>query len=309
MQNKRGYAPRLECQQCHYIPQCINCDVSLTYYQHQRCMACNVCGYKTDIPSTCAGCGSNQLKMIGFGTEKIEDELSIIYPNNKTLRIDQDTIKGKNSFQDIIHQFEEHQADMLIGTQMIAKGLFFQDVVLASVLNADGYLSTPDFRAFEKSYQLFYQLLESIAHQKKEGTLLIQTNLAQHPVFKYLATFDYENFYQDFIKEREIFSYPPYSRLIRLILKDKDKDILEQASNKFGLSLKSIFDKRILGPSFPSQGKIKGFYQMHFLIKLNPKTDSLHTYKKLLIDLINGYVWERKHKKVRLIIDVDPYII
>ena len=250
-QNRRGYTPSWNCEVCNWTPHCTNCDVSLTYHKTSNTLKCHYCGFATKPVGTCGHCGSNRLRMIGFGTEKIEDELSLIFPSKTIQRLDLDTTRSKNAYQELIHRFEEGTIDILIGTQMITKGLDFDNVRLVGILDADMLLNRPDFRAYERSYQLMSQVAGRAGRKEKRGKVIIQTGQPEHWIIKKVMDHDYINFYETEIVERKNFHYPPFYKLIQITLKHKDQNQLNQSAYELAENLKEIFKERILGPEFP----------------------------------------------------------
>jgi primosomal protein N' (replication factor Y) len=286
---------------------CQNCDISLTYHQSTREVICHYCGYKEPSPKKCKACGNFSLKMLGFGTEKIEDELKIFFPEYNSLRMDQDTTRGKNSYAKIIQALEEGEAQILVGTQMVTKGLDFENVRVVGILSADQMLRFPDFRAVERSYQLMSQVAGRAGRRGVQGKVIIQTFNSPHPVFTFLLAHDYEGFYDYEIQERIDFKYPPFYKLIRLILRDEKEEKVHKAAHALADSLRDIFGFRVLGPEAPAVAKVRGRYAMHILLKFERQNMNMPEAKKTLMREVDQFKANKDFKGVRLIVDVDPY--
>ncbi|MDQ3073922.1 MAG: primosomal protein N', partial [Bacteroidota bacterium] len=306
-QNRRGYAPLLECQTCGWVPGCQNCDISLTYHQSFGEVICHYCGYKEISPSKCKACGSHNLKMLGFGTEKIEDELKIFFTGHNSLRMDQDTTRAKDAFTRIINALEDGEAEILVGTQMVTKGLDFDNVRLVGVLNADQMLRYPDFRAIERSYQLMAQVSGRAGRKTSRGGVVIQTYSATHPVFRFLKANDYEGFYQNEISERFEYQYPPFYKLIKFIVKDMEIEKVKQGAAWLADRLKNQFGSRILGPEFPPVARIRNQYNMHIMMKCERQDFNMTEAKKDIKQMIEDFRRQKTFGMIRVNIDVDPY--
>jgi primosomal protein N' (replication factor Y) len=304
-QNRRGFAPRIICNECNWTLMCKNCDVTLTYHKQHNTFKCHYCGYVTPPPEKCPVCGNNNLQMKGFGTEKIEEELPIFFPNAKIARMDLDTTRTKYAFQKLINDIEEGNIDILVGTQMITKGLDFENIALVCILNADNMLSFPDFRAFEHSFQLMAQVSGRAGRKNKRGKVIIQTFSPQHPVFQYVINNDYNSMYDNEIIHRQKFKYPPFYRLIEITLKNKDMQLLNKVANKFALLLQQSLENNILGPEYPIIPKIRNEYLKNIIIKINKNYPQSKTKLKL-INLINEFKTIKEHKSTKIIINVDP---
>jgi primosomal protein N' (replication factor Y) len=304
-QNRRGYAPMWNCEVCGWAPQCIRCDISLTYHKHAHTLKCHYCGYNIQPPKRCDACGSGKLKMIGFGTEKIEEELAIFLPDVRIARMDLDTTRSKNSYQRIINDFEDKAIDVLVGTQMVTKGLDFDNVALVGILNADSMLAFPDFRAFERSYQLMAQVSGRAGRKKKRGKVIIQTYAPNHWIIQKVMSNDYEGMYAQEIIERKNFHYPPFFRLIRLTIRHKDPDLVDYASDKLAEMLRNVLGRRVLGPEFPLVSRIKNYYNKNILIKIERQA-AVSKAKEVIEKQLLDFQSEKEFKPVRVIIDVDP---
>lgn len=305
-QNRRGYSPVIECLTCGHFPQCPHCDVSLTLHKTNNTLRCHYCGYRMAVQNKCLSCGGQDLTAMGFGTEQIQHEAKDLFPNAKIKRMDLDTTRGKYDFEKLIAGFENLEIDILIGTQMLTKGLDFRNVDLVAVMHADGLFSFPNFRAFEKSYQLLTQVAGRAGRTKEQGKVLIQTFQPQHRIIQDVIAENYTNLYKKEMEQRLHFHYPPYFRMIKLIFKSKDYNRLNEAADWMGLYLKQIFNKNILGPEFPGIARIRNQYIKHIIIKIPPE-QSLTKTKSYLLKAIERYDAVSKFKNVRLNIDVDPY--
>lgn len=306
-QNRRGYAPVLSCLLCAYTPKCIHCDVSLTYHKSVNKLQCHYCGYRQDTLRECPACGNTKIDMKGFGTEKVEDELAILMPGVRIGRMDIDTMKNKHAHQQILTDFEEGNIDVLVGTQMVSKGLDFPKVSLSGILSADQMLNYPDFRAYERSYQLMAQVSGRAGRRDKQGVVVIQAFQAKHPVIHHVIKHDYESLYNDEIRERRQFNYPPFCRLIKIDIKHKKPDILEQIAEELGKKLRISFGDRILGPESPPVGRIKNYYLKTILIKLEREGLSFSKAKERIRQEINAVQQQKGFSSVIIQADVDPY--
>lgn len=304
-QNRRGFAPFLECELCGWIPECKNCDVSLTYHKKFNHLVCHYCGYHQKIPQVCPSCGSNKIMTRGFGTEKIEDEISILFPDKKIKRMDLDTTRSRNAYENIIHSFASGEIDILVGTQMVSKGLDFDNVSVVGILNADNMLNFPDFRAFERSYQLMAQVSGRAGRKKRQGTVIIQTSKPSHPIIKNVIENDYVAMYQSQLEERKQFMYPPYYKIVKVLLKHKKTDKLDSAANKLVKELKNIFGYRVLGPQSPLVGRVQNYYLKHILIKIE-KEKSLSASKKIIRKKAAEIANHQDFKTLSIHFDVDP---
>jgi primosomal protein N' (replication factor Y) (superfamily II helicase) len=304
-QNRRGFSLRLECETCSWMPMCRNCDVTLVYHKQQNQLRCHYCGYTTRIPEKCPECKGTNLKMKGFGTEKVEEELSILLPGAKIARMDLDTTRSKHSYQKILDDFGEKKINILVGTQMVTKGLDFENVSTVGILNADNMLSFPDFRAAERSYQLMAQVSGRSGRKNKRGKVIIQTYNPRHIVIKDVVDNDYQAMYRQQMVDRRKFRYPPFYRLVQLRLKHKDQSLLNKAANELAVRLKKTFGNRVLGPEYPIVSRVMNFYLKQILIKFE-RNSSMISMKSALIKDMEGFYSDGKFSSVRVIIDVDP---
>lgn len=303
-QNRRGFSPQLECNTCAWVPQCINCDVSLTYHKASNQLRCHYCGYATKPPGSCSACGDTNLKTKGFGTEKIEEELAIFYPTAKLGRMDLDTTRSKFAHQHIIQDFEDGNIDILVGTQMVTKGLDFDNVSLVGILNADSMLNFPDFRSFERSYQLMAQVSGRAGRKSKRGKVIIQTYNPDHSIIRNVVQNDYLSMYTNELLDRKNFNYPPFFRLIEITVIHKDVDMVNASAKSLAGELKRHFKQRVLGPEFPLVSRVRNLYQKNILLKIEREA-SVVQVKKIVGELITNFKIS-EYKAVRLQIDVDP---
>ena len=305
-QNRRGFSPYIECPGCGWIPVCNQCAVNLTWHKSINRLVCHYCGYSTAIPHKCESCGSPGLATRGFGTEKIEDEIKIVFPEVRVGRMDQDTTRNRNSFIRIIKAFEEHQTDILIGTQMISKGLDFENLTVVGILNADNLLNYPDFRAHERSFQLMEQVSGRAGRRKKQGRVVIQTGDPANRMIRLVLRHDYEGMYKMQAQERMTFNYPPFCRMIKISLRHKERAALNSFADILGNDLRSIFGKRILGPEYPVISRIQLWYIKTILIKIGKETP-LARAKMMIMEATERLEKEKGAGGLRIAIDVDPY--
>jgi primosomal protein N' (replication factor Y) (superfamily II helicase) len=306
-QNRRGYSPVLSCEDCGWAPKCVNCAVTLTYHQFKHSLVCHYCGYRETLPHQCASCSSTRLKAVGYGTEKLEEELKYHFPEAHIQRMDLDTTRTKSSYETIIDQFEKGETNILVGTQMVTKGLDFDDVSLVGIFNADRIIHFPDFRSYERAFQLITQVSGRAGRKDKTGTVVIQTAGPDHPLLRIILRNNAEAFYGMELKDRQLHSYPPFVRLIEITVKHMDKKVAQASAIAFGEMLRANLNNvTILGPTEPSIGKIRNQFLMTILIKIPKGKTDLQQLKKSLIDLSNQLLKEKEHRNTRLIIDVDP---
>lgn len=304
-QNRRGFTPLWTCEVCAWVPKCKSCDVSLTYHKHSNSLKCHYCGYTSPPIGTCHSCGSNRLKMLGFGTEKVEDDLSLLFPDCKIARMDLDSTRSKNAYQNIISDFEQKKIDILIGTQMVTKGLDFDNVSLVGILDADMMLRRPDFRAFERSFQLMTQVAGRAGRRQKRGTVIIQTREPENWIIQKVIEHNYTEFYENEILERKNFFYPPFYKIIRFTLKAKNENELNVAAKSLAELLFAVFKERVLGPEFPVIQKINNLYLKQVTLKIEREV-SLQKVKERLEELIDIFFSTPSNKSIRLVVDVDP---
>lgn len=305
-QNRRGFAPVVECETCGVSPQCPQCDVSLTFHSYRKELRCHYCGYKQAMPHNCGACGDNKLNTKGFGTEQIEIELQELFPDHKIGRMDLDTTRGKYGYQKIIGQFQAQEIDVLVGTQMLSKGLDFANVSLVGILNADNMLNFPDFRAYERSYQLMVQVSGRAGRAKKRGKVAIQTFNPYHQILQQVSTNSYNEMFKEQLDERWQYHYPPFYRLIKITFRHKNFNSVEVGANWFGKSLSGIFKDNVLGPTTPAISKIRNYYIRHIIIKI-PQKQHLGVTKKNINRVKNAFQSVKEFRSIRLNIDVDNY--
>ncbi|MDI1234781.1 MAG: primosomal protein N' [bacterium] len=306
-QNRKGYVPVVECTTCGWTSKCVNCDIALTYYKYSNNLKCHYCGYHQPNVTKCQACGSNTMGIQGYGTERIVEELQLLMPELRIIRFDQDSTRQKNAFRNYINDFENGKADVMVGTQIVVKGLDFENVHLAAVINADQLLNFPDFRAYERTFQLLSQLAGRTGRHGKQGFLIIQTRQVQNDILQAVANNDYEGFFQSQLLEREQFSYPPFSRLIKLTLKHKNPEIMNQVSAQFTNLLKQQLGGRILGPETPFVSKIKNFYLRNILVKMEKDKDNEKAIKQFISKTYDYLIQRDNIKGLQMIADVDCY--
>ncbi|MGH2666659.1 replication restart helicase PriA [Flavobacterium sp.] len=305
-QNRRGYSPIIECMTCGHVPQCPQCDVSLTYHKYKNQLRCHYCGYSMAKPNSCHACSSIDLTSKGFGTEQIELELNTLFPEKKIARMDQDTTRGKYAFEKLIDSFKNRETDILVGTQMLAKGLDFDNVSLVGILNADSMLYFPDFRAFERSYQMMTQVSGRAGRSDKKGRVIIQTYNPDHNTIQQVTNNDYLGMFKEQLYERKIYFYPPYFKLIKLTLKHKDFEKLKESSLWLYQVLQQQFDIPVLGPEEPPVGRIRNEYIRIILIKI-PQEKSLTGIKKTIQRILNSFEAVSQFRAVKVAVNVDFY--
>ena len=303
-QNRRGFAPIVECTTCGHSPQCPNCDVSLTYHQLKKQLRCHYCGHHIALPESCEACGSQTLDTKGFGTEQVEQELKTLYPEANVGRMDLDTTRGKYGYEKIITAFEQQELDVLVGTQMLTKGLDFRNVNLVGIMNADSLLNFPDYRAHERSFQLLTQVAGRAGRTKKRGKVIIQSYNPYHQILKQVSANDYEGMFKEQLYEREQFLYPPVNRIIKITFKHKNYNSLNEAADWFAKSLRNVFRNGVLGPEYPPVARIRNQYLKHVIIKI-PMGQSLGKTKNSIKRIENSFNAISQFRSVRVIYNVD----
>lgn len=303
-QNRRGYAPIVECTTCGHSPQCPNCDVSLTYHQYKKQLRCHYCSHHMALLESCQACGTATLDTKGFGTEQVEQELHTLFPEAKVGRMDLDTTRGKHGYERIITAFEQQELDILVGTQMLTKGLDFRNVNLVGIMNADSLLNFPDYRAHERSYQLLTQVSGRAGRTKKRGKVIVQSYNPYHQILKQVSTNAYDEMFKEQIYEREQYNYPPSNRIIKITFKHKEYNKLNEAAEWFSKGLRNAFGANVLGPEFPPVARIRNQYLKHVLIKIDSKQSPAHV--KLNIKRIEkSFNAITFYRSVRVIYNVD----
>lgn len=305
-QNRRGYAPILECLSCGHSPQCVQCDVSLTYHQITNQLKCHYCGYSIHMPNQCNSCGMLTLTTKGVGTQQIENQINEFFPDIKVKRMDWDTTRGKWDFDKIIESFEKEQIQILVGTQMVIKGLDFKNVLLVGVINADHILNFPDFRAHERSYQMLCQVAGRAGRSDQKGKVIIQTYEPENLTLKQVIEHNYEALFKMQKKERKQYRYPPYYRMIKITFKCRQFDMINKSSNWFSNVLKQSYNGTILGPTFPAVSRIRNFYIKEILVKVDSNLNS-SSLKELLNKVFKSFQTISIFRNVRVNFDVDPY--
>ncbi len=300
-QNRRGYAPMMECEECSKSPKCVNCDVPMTLHLRDKRLTCHYCGYSIPMPQTCPECGG-KIKIHGFGTERVEDEVHEFVPEARVMRMDLDSTGKKSAYQDIINAFGKHEVDVLVGTQMVSKGLHFDDVSLVAVLNADNLFNQPDFRCYERAYQMLEQVSGRAGRKGEQGEVIIQSFDVKNPLFEYVLHHDYESFYAAQITEREAFNYPPFCRMITVILRHKDAIKVHSAANELQRRLSQVFGKRCSVVIEPSISKIQNMHIRTIQLRIEAKA-SYARAKSMLREQVQALP---ELKNVQVLFDIDP---
>lgn len=306
-QNRRGYAPTMKCYQCGWHAECPNCDISLTVHQFIEELRCHYCSHRSHLPKSCVVCGNRNLVLMGFGTEKIEEKLKELIPHARIARMDYDTVKSKAKYHQILTDVKNQNVDILVGTQMITKGLDFENITLVGVLNADLLLNFPDFRASERAFQLLTQVSGRAGRKDKLGEVMIQLYQTSHPVIEEVLNDDFKTFSERELSERSKFVYPPYCRLIALTIKHKNNMVVERASIHLANVLKGRLGSRIYGPTVPGVARLRNYYLRSILIKIEKSRKVIHQVKTILTESIIDIKSIEGFKSIRVIIDVDPY--
>ncbi len=306
-QNRRGYSPMVSCEDCGWIPKCINCAVSLTYHQYKHALICHYCGYRQALPSQCPTCTSSRIKTMGYGTEKLEEELKLHFPEAKVQRMDLETTRSKSGYENIIDQFEREETNILVGTQMVTKGLDFNHVSLVGIFNADRMIHFPDFRSYERAYQLITQVSGRAGRRDKPGTVVIQTTNVNHPLLQNILNHDYQHFYETQLNDRYLHDYPPFARLIEITAKHTDKKVCLLTANALAVALREkITGVKIFGPGVPMISKIRNQFLLTILIKIPRGKTDLASSKHNLQDEVQKILKIKEHRNTRIVIDVDP---
>jgi primosomal protein N' (replication factor Y) len=306
-QNRRGYSPMVNCEDCGWVPKCVNCAVSLTYHQFRHALVCHYCGYKQPLPQLCPTCSSARIKTVGYGTEKLEEELRLFFSDATVQRMDLDTTRSKTGYETIIDHFERGETNILVGTQMVTKGLDFDKVSLVGIFNADRMIHFPDFRSYERAFQLITQVSGRAGRRDKPGRVVIQTSSPDHPLLLTILNRSFEEFYHSQLADRELHNYPPFYRLIEVTIKHTDKKTCKTAAQVATDSFKSsLGNARIFGPGEPMVSKIRNQYLMSVLVKIARNNPELGAIKQSLVQVVQNIVKEKEFRNVRIIIDVDP---
>ena len=305
-QNRRGYSPVVSCNTCGHTPECPNCDVSLTFHQYKNQLRCHYCSHAMAMQLRCGACGGVEIDSKGFGTEQIQQEVELLFPESKVARMDLDTTRGKYSYDRIISSFENKEVDILVGTQMVTKGLDFRHVKLVGVLNADQLINFPDFRAHERSFQLLQQVAGRAGRTDARGKVIIQAYNPHHTILQQVSINDYESMFVEQLEDRRVYKYPPYCRIIKLTIKHKDYNKVNEGSEWLALSLRHVFKENVLGPESPVVSRIRNQYHKNILIKI-PINQSLVKTKSVLQKIKLRFLSTRDFRAVRLLINVDNY--
>jgi len=305
-QNRRGYAPILECESCGHAPQCTQCDVSMTYHQTRNQLRCHYCGYHIPMPSQCHACGMPTLSTKGVGTQQIDEQIQKYFPQASVRRMDWDSTRGKWSFDQIIDDFDKERIQILVGTQMVVKGLDFKNVLLVGVINADHVLNLPDFRAHERSYQMLSQVAGRSGRSDQKGHVLIQTFQPGHPILQQVINHDFDALFEVQKNERMQFRYPPYFRMIRITFKSRQLETVTLASDWFSSVIKQSYKGSVLGPVLPPVARVRNQYIKHLIVKVDHQLNS-STVKQIVNRTFKSFQAIAAFRSVRVNFDVDPY--
>ena len=304
-QNRRGYAPMIECHTCGWVPKCKNCDVSLTYHKGLNQMTCHYCGYTCNVPTRCPACEGTELVQRGFGTEKVEDAVHQVFPEAAVARMDLDTTRTRSAYEGILEDFQSGKTDVLIGTQMVTKGLDFERVSVVGILNADAMLNIPDFRSFERAFQLMAQVAGRAGRRSRQGRVILQTKSPDLPLIRQVTEHDYFGLYVGQMEERQMFVYPPFCRLIYVYMKHKRADVLDHLAAEMGSRLRQVFGSRILGPDAPPVARIQLLYIRKIVVKVEPGA-SLSKVREQLLYLRQSLMAHPDYRSAQIYYDVDP---
>ena len=304
-QNRRGFAPMIECRTCGWVPHCPNCDVSLTYHKSMNVLTCHYCGYTERVPEQCPNCESKDIKGRGYGTEKIEDEIMEVFPDARIARMDLDTTRTKNAYERLINDFSAGKTNLLIGTQMVSKGLDFDHVSVVGILDADNMLNYPDFRAYEHAFTMMAQVSGRAGRKGKQGLVILQTKNPELPVIQQVVNNSYTAFYKSQLEERTAFHYPPFFHLIYIYIKHRNNDIVESASMELGSRIHEIFGNRVLGPDKPTVARVKTLHIRKIMLKLENGID-YKLAKQYLRSIRDTMMKEKRYGALTIYFDVDP---
>jgi len=306
-QNRRGYSPMVNCEDCGWVPKCVNCAVSLTYHQFRHAMVCHYCGYREPLATQCPTCSSTRLKTVGYGTEKLEEELNLHFPETNVQRMDLDTTRSKTGYETILEKFEKGETSILVGTQMVTKGLDFDHVSLVGIFNADRMIHFPDFRSYERAYQLITQVSGRAGRRDKPGNVVIQTASPEHPLLQAILAHNFEEFYNGQLADRLEHNYPPFARLIELTVKHTDKKICNSlAATLAGILRSEMAGAKVMGPGEPMVAKIRNQHLMSLLVKIPRNSSQLADLKHKLLLHVQELLKDKAYRNARIVIDVDP---
>lgn len=305
-QNRRGYAPMVRCKDCAWVPTCENCDVSLTYHRHVDTLTCHYCGYTITLPTVCPACGGANIEVVGYGTERIEDEIDKAFPGEKISRMDLDTTRSKSSYDRIIDDFSKHKTNILVGTQMVTKGLDFDAVSIVGILNADTMIHFPDFRSHERAFNMMEQVAGRAGRKHKQGKVIIQSSDPSHPVIERVVSHDYKGFYDQQIADRQQFGYPPFTRIINIYLKHKQDDVVVEMALRYSNLLRQVFGQRVLGPEAPMVARVQTMYIRQIVLKMELNASMVKVKKILRERYENLLATDSRMRSTRLYFDVDP---
>lgn len=306
-QNRRGYSPLVQCEDCQWVPKCINCAVSLTYHQYRHALVCHYCGYREDLPHHCPTCTSKRILTLGYGTEKLEEELKFNFPNAQVQRMDLDTTRSRTGYENIIDAFERGETQILVGTQMVTKGLDFDRVSLVGVFDTDRMIHFPDFRSYERAFQLIMQVSGRAGRRETRGTVILQTANPKHELFRYVAAHNVTGFMEDQLRDRQAHAYPPFTRLIEITLKHTDKKVVSAAATQLTNNLREkIPAVKIMGPGEPMVAKIRNEFLMLALLKIRRDQGKLHEIKHTLVQTAALLQQTKEYRNVKVVFDVDP---
>lgn len=304
-QNRRGFSLRIECDDCHWIPKCQHCDVSLVYHRVTNSLRCHYCGYSIPLPTECPACHGHHLTMKGIGTERIEDDLSILFPKAKVARMDLDSTLQKNRYLEIINDFQDRRIDILVGTQMVTKGLDFDHVSVVGIVSADNLLYFPDFRAYERAFQQMTQVSGRAGRHGHRGKVIIQTFNPYHQAIRNVIDNDYTSMYESQITDRRVFRYPPFYRLITITMKHRDSDVLNEAADRYARELRSVFATRVVGPEYPSVVRVRGLYLKNIMLRFE-RTEAIAQAKTIIMELGDKIKSDKALSPLQIHFDVDP---
>lgn len=304
-QNRRGFAPMIECNTCGWVPKCKNCDVSLTYHKGLNQLTCHYCGYTYQLPRICPACEGTDLRNRGFGTEKIEDDIKALFPDARVARMDLDTTRTRTAYERIISDFQQGKTDILIGTQMVSKGLDFDHVSIVGILNADTMLNYPDFRAYERAFQLMAQVAGRAGRKNKRGRVVLQTKSIDHPIIPQVIANDYEAMVGGQLAERQMFHYPPYHRLVYVYLKNRNETLLDLMAQTMAAKLRTVFGNRVLGPDKPPVARVQTLFIRKIVLKIETNAPMARA-RELLVQVQKEMVAEDRFKSLIVYYDVDP---